>query len=77
MSALMWRLLNGELPTTWVPRVVVIMVGTADLEGNACRSLAGARDVTNKLHQMLYYILEKLPTTHVVFVSILPKGAFW
>ncbi len=73
----MWRLLDGELPTTWTPRVVVVMVGTADLEGIACKSPGAARDVADKLHKMVYYILEKLPTTHVVFVSILPKGTFW
>jgi hypothetical protein len=40
-GALMWRLLDGELPTTWTQRVVVIMVGNAESEGTNCSVVQG------------------------------------
>ena len=36
---LMWRLMNGELPTQHSPKVIVLHIGTNDLAGVLVRAL--------------------------------------
>ena len=36
---LMWRLMNGELPTQHSPKVIVLHIGTNDLAGVRVRAL--------------------------------------
>ncbi|BDA51571.1 probable platelet-activating factor acetylhydrolase IB subunit beta [Coccomyxa sp. Obi] len=72
---LLWRLQNGELPTSKHPKVVAIMIGTNDLIDNcalqaATETSAGIMEISSLLHT-------KLPKTHILNLAVLPKGEIW
>jgi lysophospholipase L1-like esterase len=63
-----WRITHGELEGI-NPRVVVLMIGTNNLAGAADdRIAAGIRKIVSILR-------EKLPTSKVLLLGILPRGA--
>eukprot|EP00884_Botryococcus_braunii_P002135 jgi/Botrbrau1/11922/Bobra.0259s0011.1 len=76
VGTLMWRLLDGELPTGWSPKVIVLSVGTSDLEGQTCK-MNNARLTASHLRSMINYILKQHPSTYIVYSAILPKGGRW
>eukprot|EP00884_Botryococcus_braunii_P008572 jgi/Botrbrau1/17716/Bobra.0166s0138.1 len=76
VGPLMWRLLDGELPKDWSPKVIVLSVGTSDLEGSSC-TLKHAKITAGHIQTMIKHILKQLRKVHVIYSAILPKGGHW
>jgi lysophospholipase L1-like esterase len=67
----LWRIECGQELTKLVPRVAVVLIGTNNLgdeHDNSADVVAGITAVVEALHT-------KLPTTKIVVLGILPRGA--
>jgi lysophospholipase L1-like esterase len=62
-----WRIRNGELDVI-SPAVVVLLVGTNNLATNTAAEISGAIGV------IVRTILERLPSSKVLLLAILPRG---
>ncbi|BDA44584.1 probable platelet-activating factor acetylhydrolase IB subunit beta at C-terminar half [Coccomyxa sp. Obi] len=77
VEQLAWRLQHGELPTDKAhqPKVLVLHVGTNDIVGECTNELGtkvaeGIKGILSDLHN-------RLPSTHLVIMALLPKGEVW
>lgn len=76
-SQLLYRLQNGEMPTTLQPELWWIVIGTNDKGGDQCLN----QDVIVGNIAIVEYILQERPLATVVINSLLPRGdedrLFW
>eukprot|EP00884_Botryococcus_braunii_P003883 jgi/Botrbrau1/13496/Bobra.0082s0090.2 len=58
---LMWRILDGEMPVTWAPRVVLLSIGTSDMQTWGRRYLQHVNPgyLGSQFEQLVSHILEK------------------
>lgn len=66
---LLWRIQNGEFPTTYDPEYVVLLIGT----NNSLR-LDKPKSIAAGIGVILQEIHTCSPTTKILLVSILPRG---
>jgi lysophospholipase L1-like esterase len=64
----LWRLQNGELDITPPPKVVVLMIGTNNVRRDE------PADIAKGIEAIIKLIREKLPTTKVLLLGVLPMG---
>ncbi|CAL8463192.1 g2726 [Coccomyxa elongata] len=77
VEQLAWRLQHGEVPTdkTHQPKVLILHVGTNDIVGE-CTNELGTK-VAEGIKGILADLHERLPSTHLVIMALLPKGEVW
>lgn len=81
---LIWRLQNGQLPTSsFQPRVAILFIGTNDLGAaawgksvrRAARALKSAvPGVAERVQQAAQLIRSEMPSTQVVVMALLPRS---
>jgi beta-glucosidase len=66
----LWRLSNGEFPATFKPKGAVVLIGTNNVPTDAT-----AEKIAEAIAYIVNEIREKSPTTKVLLLDILPRGA--
>jgi hypothetical protein len=70
---IMWRLLNGGLPRGKPPKVVVVHAGADDVAlPDGCRADVAEATGAHVIN-LLQYIRNELPTSHIIVMALLPQ----
>jgi beta-glucosidase len=68
-----WRLQNGSLENI-NPKVVVILIGTNNTDGNHYINISTAEELAGGIWRICEIVKEKLPDTKILLMGILPYG---
>ena len=68
-----WRLENGALENIQ-PKVAVVLIGTNNTDGNHYLHISSPEELAGGIQKICSIIHEKLPTTNILLMGILPYG---
>eukprot|EP00884_Botryococcus_braunii_P003881 jgi/Botrbrau1/13494/Bobra.0082s0089.2 len=76
---LMWRILDGEMPVTWAPRVVLLSIGTSDMQTWGRRYLQHVNPgyLGSQFEQLVSHILEMHEETRILLLTQTYNPAIW